>query len=399
MPLTDAAVPPGQSSLPWGALSVAFRSETITRDAVLAVHALAKALSAPDCRLRLQYHLDTVVAALLASPHPLEEPTDAQTSFRSSPATSEDIVNDAGPSQLPHLAALCCSADDAAKDVDTPLQQPASPTWSDASSDSGWSAASGTHATEEQHPVWLTFESPAIERNYTKWVAMHMRHLDPAATLFSCSYFAAMGVSPSFAMALRHPAAWIAGGAALIPMWLCLLPPTASFYLARREACLAVFHAFSLLWHMITLNGSSVLGPALFGRLGSSPAAFLSWQSANMLMFQMRWWQAVVVAIAMFCADVLAAAAPLCRLFISGDAPKATLCISAVVSIGALQLLAALAVLRLNERRMRRLFLEHLAEPPEKRRAKFWFLRRLKLLGEGGMPVAVEMPRSKNKGA
>ncbi len=396
VPLTDADAPCAPRPAPFGALTVAFRSGTIPKDTILAVHALARALSSPACRLRLTSHVNAMIESLLAPPHFHEEDDLAAGPSSSTPPQSSDDLSDSGPSHLPLVTAPCCACDDNA--VDTPALQPPSPTFSNVSSDSGWSSVSGAHSAEEQHPLWLTFKSPALERNYTKWVAMHMRHLDPAAALFSCSYFVAMGFSPSFAMALRHPGAWAAGWAALVPMWLCLLPPTARIYLARREACLAVFHVLSLAWQVATLNGTSLLGPTLFAHFGPCPAACLSWQVANLYMFQMRWWQMVFVAAFMFTLDVVAVAAPLCRLFDASGVPQTLWCASTVVAVGALQLGVALGILRLNECRIRRLFLEHLEAPPEKRRAKFWFLRRFKLLGEGGMPVAVEMPRGAGGG-
>ena len=219
------------------------------------------------------------------------------------------------------------------------------------------------------HPLWMTFKSEAVERNYRKWSTMHVRTLDSAACIFACTNLIAVGFVKSLMMAIHYPIAWLAGWIALIPVMLCLFPSTSPLYLTHRELFISSFHVSALAWHVATVNGTKYLGTVLYSHILQSAFSALWWQPLNILMFQMRWYKTVGVAALYFFGDTMAVAKPLCGLFEPGDGA----CVSTTVKLGASMLLVVLVGLRWNEKRMRRLFLCQMERPPAAR-AKFWFL-------------------------
>jgi hypothetical protein len=308
----------------FGSLCISFQHDIIPKETVAAAHSLSRALASFEHGLRA--HGATILDCLRASMHPSTDPS------------VEDLNDD-----VDDYDSDC--ADDNEASCSRSIQERTAP-------------APAAAAAPFQSCL-MTFQDSTLEKNYLAWTAQHMRCLDPAATLFICFYYCAIGFSPSFKMASNHLLMYAAGWIVLVPLLLCLLPGINHIYLAHREMCLLIFHAISATWQVTTANTTKYLGPSLFIHFSKYPAATFAWQFLNLVMFQVRWQYVLVISAILVVTSTIPLAPGLCKLFEEHELAKDN-CIATTIFFGVVHVLAAIIVLRFNEYRMRRLFLNSL---------------------------------------
>jgi len=343
----SASIASPSSTRPFGSLCISFRHDIIPKETVAAAHSLSRAVACEHGHA-LRGYAETIISCLGASMHAIPEDNlgNEKYDFNDGEGYTDlherDTENEASSSSRPSTFEY--------------LPAPTMPL--------------STTTTTPSQSFWMTFKNPTLEKGYLEWYARHMRPLDPAATVLACIYFCAIGFSRSSSMARNHPLPWATGWIALIPILLCLLPATNHIYMAHRELLLMMFHVSSLVWHILTLNTTKYLGDAVF-LLYKNPKACFVWQLANLIMFQLRWKYAVAISAMMFVGDLIPLAPGLCSLFQNvhyGSSSNTTHgvvaaafaelgCEKATLLYGTAQLFAVLVVLRLNERRTRKLFL------------------------------------------
>lgn len=350
----SATVTSPSSIRPFGSLCISFQHDIIPKETVAAAHSLSRAL-AYGHRKALLDHAQTIISCLGASMHPIPEDDldsedgDFDNREESTDLNEEDFNHEASCSKPTTL--------------DYPRDYPPMTPLSSTSS-----------STSPSQSFWMTFKDPTLEKGYLKWYARHMRPFDPAATVLTCIMFCAIGFSRSPSMARNHPLVWATGWIALLPMLLCLFPTTNNVYMAHRELCLMIFHISGLGWHVSTANTTKYLGDAIF-LLYRNPKICFAWQPANLVMFQLRWKAAVALSVMMFVVNSIPLTAGLCSLFKHHSTNTATSsstthgllsvafaesrCEKMTLLYGAAQLFATLVVLRLNESRTRKLFLNN----------------------------------------
>lgn len=383
VPLTaPVAAPTTGPGPPFGILIVAY-SEQADPEAANKCMRLAHAISSHSSEI-IKQQADTVLTALLHSPSHTAAEVDARlhqdTDDGWSSDDAEDLEEDLHCAIRPDTSeAVLATVDEASGSglgsrssgelMLAAIPPPCRANLEDSSLDAAHAASppspppSGSlfrrlgsvlAAIPNTHPVWLTFDDPALEKGFVEWSAAHMAALDHASLFIILGNMLTLGFMPHFAIASRHPVWFLLGFLPVLPLAFRLRPSTRSTYSKNREHVLLYVHVVSAIWQQATRNSTLVLGTRLF-RTRTMPRACFSWQVLNLLMFQLRWkWMVPICAIFLLvnCGTLLS---PLCEEW--GPVAGGN-CVAVVATHCTCMLAVALVVLRMSELRMRRLYLK-----------------------------------------